>query len=104
MSAWTVYFDDGKTFTPKDGTPADAPAFGVQAVVSTETDGRKALTLGDDFYYWDPNYQRWFGVELTGLIDWLTRIGLVKLGRFIPQSQFEPILRLAAKEAGIVTL
>jgi hypothetical protein len=33
VKAWRIYYADGSTFTSDDGTWAEAPPFGVQAVV-----------------------------------------------------------------------
>lgn len=33
IESWAIYYADGSTFTSEDGTWAEAPPFGVQAVV-----------------------------------------------------------------------
>ncbi len=33
IKSWAIYYADGSTFTSEDGTWAEAPPFGVQAVI-----------------------------------------------------------------------
>jgi hypothetical protein len=91
---WKVLYDDGSSFTDEDGSPNDAPAWGVVAAISTEDD-IKALTEGDDYYYFNPLDDRWYGVDLVGLIDFLTHTGFLKIGRFVPIKQYQKILEQA---------
>jgi len=96
--SWKVFYDDGTTFGPDDGRPNEAPAFGVIATVSTEQSGSKSLTEGDDYYFYHPLDERWFGVELVGLVDFLVHSGFLKLGRFIPQDRYLQIIKQALAE------
>lgn len=94
---WRVFYDDGTIYGPDDGEPNEAPAWGVVATVSTE-DELKVLTEGDDYYYWNPMDERWYGVDLIGLVDFLTHTGFLKIGRFVPQKQYLKILEKALED------
>lgn len=97
--SWTIYYDNGTTVTDTDMEPAYVPPFGIQAIVQHDSpEGDKVITAGDDFYYWDERHQRWFGVELTGLWDYLIHAGFLKMGRFIPAHQYTAIIEKARAE------
>lgn len=61
IESWRIYYADGSTFTSEDGQWAEAPAFGVQAVVYYHVpDGnglrRKTVDGGrgeGDVYVWE---------------------------------------------------
>lgn len=55
---WAIYYDDGTRFTNLDGTPDEAPFFGVQAIACE--DGL------------------WLARNYDGLIDYLQMSGMVK--------------------------
>jgi len=48
VERWTVFYADGSTFTSEQGTWAECPPFGVQAVVYYRTDGRAMQEVGND--------------------------------------------------------
>ena len=91
---WTVYYDDGITEDNTEVTPPEVAWGGIQAIVQRDhpTSDRIVVTTGDDFYYYDQIHERWFGVELVGLVDYLTERGVLKLGRFIPASSYRAIM------------
>lgn len=97
---WTVYLDNGKRISNTDRIPKDVPPFGVQCIVQRDSPGSDMIvvTAGDDFYYYDYGDERWYGVELTGLVDKFTRQGDLKLGRFIPQEKYRNIMKEAIQE------
>lgn len=97
--SWKIFYDTGNTVSSEDTEPAYVPPFGIQVIVQDDgPDGDKVMTAGDDFYYWDERYQRWFGVEITGLWDYLIHAGFLKMGRFIPAALYTEILEKAAEE------
>ncbi len=102
MSAlrWRVWYDDGSSFSDLEGEPHEAPGRGVQVVVQADPrTGRRGIS-GADYYIWKGD--RWFGVDLFGLWDYLSATGLkvVKFGRYIERSRFEDILRRAEADRG----
>lgn len=54
VDRWTVFYADGSTFTSEQGTWAEAPPFGVTAVVYYRTDGCTLFQEEghDDSVYW----------------------------------------------------
>lgn len=50
IRAWRVFYADGSTFDSTQGTWAQAPPFGVQAVVYYEDPPNKGLAVGQDVY------------------------------------------------------
>lgn len=68
VESWRIVYADGSTFTSADGTWAEAPPFGVQAVVYYHVPDRGRLRVtvdgGKDVYVWDgadahPDYVGW---------------------------------------------
>jgi hypothetical protein len=54
VKAWRIFYADGSEFTSENGTWADAPPFGVQAVVYYHVPPYKTLDTGGTegvFYY-----------------------------------------------------
>ena len=45
VESWTVFYADGSTFSSRDGTWSQAPAFGVTAVVYYHVEDRKTLQV-----------------------------------------------------------
>lgn len=89
---WCIYYDDGDTFSDKDGDAFDAPSTGVIVVVQADQ------TLGCKFwhrkdYYWFSD-GKWFGGESFGLFDYLTQCGPRKVvfGRTIEFARYQEIL------------
>jgi len=49
VKAWTIHYADGSTFTSEQGSWAEAPPFGVHAVVYYHPDGQVTRQeVGDD--------------------------------------------------------
>lgn len=92
---WKLYYGDGSTFSSDQGwTGAHAaPAWGVQCIVQADEQvGRHLVTNGDYYVYRDGS---WLGLDLIGLIDYLTDLGIVKVGRFLPRQAYQDILSKA---------
>ena len=85
--SWRVYYDGGGTFSSDEGTPADAPAWGVLVILDTEpeTEGQTIVTQKDYYLRADGG---WLGVDFTGLLDRLTQMGVVKVGRTVHEKEF----------------
>lgn len=76
---WRIHYEDGSTFSNEDGTFQQAPSFGVIAVMCDKDE----LVLGGD---------------ITGLIDYLCRVGIVKFGRMTSNHTFDTITRPVLNE------
>lgn len=66
--SWTIYYDDGTTFSSHDGEAFDAPAVGVVAVVQ---DGHQTQH-GKDAWYWREG--RWCGCDQWGMLDYMMNL------------------------------
>jgi hypothetical protein len=91
VKAWRIYYADGSTFTSDDGTWAEAPPFGVQAVVYYHIpEGYKTVDTGGD----------------EGVVRWLDGSEVhpdyqgIKLGLWIDREGCYRILRLADGSSG----
>lgn len=70
---WRIYYDDGSTF---DGPLENAPGQGVIVIAQSDDEVGKEILHRKDFYYFEG---RWFGCDLYGLFDYLSRPGLKKV-------------------------
>lgn len=98
---WRIYYDDGSTYSSEDGCAENAPAFGVQAIVQRDFDdeihnvGRYVLSSpmvdGNDYYWFERG--AWYGGEIFGLWDYLSRLGPRKVifGRVVEKGRFREI-------------
>jgi hypothetical protein len=86
MFQWRIYYDNGTTFDDQDGSPEDAPAHGLIAIVQRNDEVGRTVTNGWDYYYYntDPKGEGWWGCEIHGLLDRLFHnlpVSAVKQGR-----------------------
>jgi hypothetical protein len=90
---WRIWYGDGTTFDSLDGSPKEAPARGVVCIAVADPDlygnGSYVHHLYD-FYVLEK--ERWKGVDLFGLYDFLLDSGLVKFGRMIPSGTYRQII------------
>lgn len=92
---WKIYLDDGSTFGDEDGTPLDAPGWGVQVIAQADPQvGRRLISQADYYIFIDGN---WVGLDDVGLIDYLANIlKIVKVGRQLPiRNDYRAILEQA---------
>ena len=63
VDRWVVYYGDGSTFTSEQGTWAEAPPFGVFAIVYYDVRGYKLVQMEqcDDSQYRWPDDVRFVG-------------------------------------------
>lgn len=91
---WTIYYDDGSTFSSLDGEPEDAPGYGVLAITQNR---ENTVLASQDFYLYREDYGCWIEVHIEGLIDHLVtaahHVRAVKAGRTVPLSVYERVLR-----------
>lgn len=87
---WRIFYDDGSTFSDEDGTPEQAPARGVIAIVCRDPVARWVVCSRFDYYVWRGE---WFGVDIFGLFDYLVDPGWkgVTFGRTIANEEFRKI-------------
>ena len=71
VARWEIHYGDGSRFTSDDGTWAEAPAFGVFAIVYYNVDGTKCAQMeqrDDSQYRWSEHVPRPEGaVEVHGI-------------------------------------
>ncbi len=91
---WKLYYDRKRQpFSSEDGTPAEAPAWGVQIAAQRNADVGVARESRYDYYLYRDG--EWLGVDLIGLIDHLADMGIVKVGRKIPRAEWKEIKDIA---------
>ncbi|TAK45254.1 MAG: hypothetical protein EPO27_10565 [Betaproteobacteria bacterium] len=95
MILWRIYYGDGSTFSSEDGGVDVAPRGNVQRVAYYDSDGRRHQCHDRDYYY--PDGDRWFGVDLSGLFQYLYEPGMkaVFFGRTIPDAKYRRIASIA---------
>ncbi len=93
VETWEIYYDDGTTFSDVDGSPLDAPSFGVIAVVTPdETVGRMVMHKWDWYYQVDG---QWWGSDIYGVLDRLTHnleVTALKQGRNVNNTAYRRII------------
>lgn len=96
---WIIHYGDGSRYTDEDGDVFDAPALNVQAISCRTDDPISAkgfyTVFRFDYYWWEP--PDWFGGEIFGLFDYLSRPGEKKVvfGRTIGNAEHQAIIDAA---------
>lgn len=72
MLKWKIYYENGSTFSNEDGTFNEAPTFGVLSIACD--DGQ------------------WISGDLLGLIQYLQKLGLVKIGIHADNEVYSKVL------------
>jgi hypothetical protein len=100
MTVWRIYYGDDTTYDDDDGAPWDAPALGVQAIAVPDAAVGRLIWSRYDYYWWDPDEDRWIGGDLFGCWDYLTRPGPRKVifGRTIPWANHSAIMARAVQD------
>ena len=94
---WEIYYDDGTTFSDLEGTPQDAPSFGVIAVVSPDETVGRIITHKWDWYYVVGD--QWWGSDVYGVLDRMTHnleVTALKQGRNVNNTAFRRIMSEAS--------
>jgi len=90
MSEYRIYYSGGGTCS--SATPTElTPALDVQAIVQEDERVGWAMTHSRDYYVWLGD--RWLGVDLFGLWDYLTQPGWKRAlcGRTLTSAEFQAI-------------
>lgn len=98
MITWRIYYDNGTTFDSTDGSPKDAPSFGVICIVQPNEYTGRTVVSGYDWYYLNTEIDEWWQSDIHGLLDNLLHnfpITAVKQGRNAPDKTFKGILEKA---------
>lgn len=102
MSAinWRIFYTDGSTFDSSQGSPQDAPEWGVICIVQHDADVGRTIMRRWDFYYFHPIDQNFWGCDIFGYIDIGVNgrpftPGSLKIGCTISTPQFQEILSIA---------
>jgi len=85
---WRVHYDDGRTVSNLETAIEDVPGVGILVIAQFNRDVGRELLCRKHFYYWERGL--WWGCDLFGLWDYLTRPGWKKVlhGRNIEHNQF----------------
>lgn len=94
---WKIFYDDGSTFSIEEGRPEDAPPLGFICAVGYDEANRRYIMHGWDHYCWDIESQQWWGMDMCGLFDRLTRnkVFAYKQGRTVTKDRFTELMQLA---------
>jgi hypothetical protein len=98
---WRIYYGDDSAFSDRDGSPFDAPATNVQAIVK-RADNASGFVIGQgkDAYYWHRD-NLWMPCDMMGLYDYLMFYKgpkAVLFGRTIRDKDFWACVDRATKE------
>ena len=79
MLKWIIYYDDGSTFSNRDGRFEDAPSDGVLGIIERDDQVGYVIYYGKDFYFKIDD-------ETIGMTDdigpFLRLLGVIKFGRW----------------------
>jgi hypothetical protein len=76
---WKIYYEDGTTFSDRDGKPKEAPGWGVQTIVQPHVESGRYLLPPYDYYLYRDG--RWIGVDVAGLTDHLLKLKVLRLNK-----------------------
>jgi len=100
MTEWAVFYDDGLIVESRRiDRPENIPKCGVIAIAHMTPEGKR-VQRGRDFYWLtDDEDYTWYGGDIFGLWDELTKIGshVVLFGRSIPDERFRHIVEQAVE-------
>jgi hypothetical protein len=102
---WRIYYEDGSTFSDRDGDAFHAPPAGVQVIAREDPSSPRGFRLlhgaagHRDAFYWKAG--DWYGCDMAGLWDHLLMyVGpkAILLGRTIRNEDFYSIKARAMRE------
>jgi len=94
---YRIYYAGGSTYSDTNGSPFEAPALGVLVIACEDNAVGRVLVHGQSYYFWWPQYDRWWGGNLFGMYDYLQAPGpkRVLFGREVPNDEWETAVRIA---------
>lgn len=96
---WRAYFADGTTQAGSGPPRPWVATRGLVAVVQRDpADGSRHVLSGHDWYWYDPGDAQWYGGDVHGMVDFIGRTGLVVMGRYVPNAQYDRITHLARND------
>lgn len=95
---WRIYYADGSTFDSEAGTWAEAPAWGIQAIIREDPRVGWAMVHGGDYYVMGSDGVP-IGVDLAGLFDYVANVlGAVKVGRMLSRVEYAEVYQAAKRD------
>ena len=98
---WRIYYADETSFDSTDGTPQEAPSFGVICIVQPSDRVGRLVVSGYDWYYWCPDIGEWWQSDIHGVMDRLCHnlpTTAVKQGRSAPDPVYQRIISRATND------
>lgn len=91
---WKIYYISGETFSNLDGEPADAPGWGVLAVVQEDEMVGVLVHQRSNFYCFDKQYGGWVGMDHFGLAQYIGKPGkkTIKLGEAMDTNHYKVMI------------
>lgn len=96
---WRIYYGDGSSLDDSDGQPVGEYARGILAIVQGHNEIGWYILSGSDYYVLRGD--RWWGVDIFGLFDWLMDSGLVVFGRTVTNEEFSRVLAAAKADQAL---
>jgi hypothetical protein len=94
---WRIYYGDGSVLEG-EGCPDVEVVRNVQIIVQEHPDIGWHTQSGHDYYVWRDD--RFVGVDLFGLYDWLMERGDVLFGRTISTDEYNATMKRALEHLG----
>ena len=91
---WKIYYVDGSTFSNEDGSPEDAPGWGVAAVVQEDDLVGAMVHHQRDFYGFAEEFGGWHEMDYCGLAQYIARPGkkIIKMGDLMPTHKYQELI------------
>lgn len=100
--AWKVFYSDNTTCDSDDTTLEELPSRNVLAIIIPDDEVGRFIVSRWDYYYYE--FDTWYGCDIFGLWDYLTRPGLKKVlfGRTVSNPEYREVLDKAYKDDNFV--
>jgi hypothetical protein len=98
--SYRIYYADGSIHEGEDGPAVGEKARGVLTILQTDPDVGWWIASGADYYVWRED--RWVGVDINGLFDYLMDTGLVVFGRMVDRATYDRIFSEAVEDRNLV--
>lgn len=96
---WRIYYGDGSSFDSSEGSPLDAPSYGIICAVYPDELVGRAIMHGWDWYYWVNG--QWWGSDIYGVLDRMLHnlpLQALKQGRNVSNQVYRKIMTTADKD------